>query len=118
MLAVEVKLAILGLPHAEDDLKGLARAFANGGGVDAKERKVGGKGANADAPVEAPPGHVVQHGDAVGDLGGMMHGQQGDAGGEDNLLGHGQSLGDEQFRGRCSLPTLGDVFTDPALAVA
>ena len=59
MLAIEVELAVFGLPHAEDDLQGLPRALCHGrriSGVNAEQRQVGSQGAYADAPVEAAPG--------------------------------------------------------------
>ena len=80
--------------------------------------QVGGQGPEADAPVKAAPGHVVQHRDAVGCVHRVVQGKHGDAGGEYDLLGQRQGLSDQKLRHRRVLPRFRDVFTDPSLVIA
>jgi hypothetical protein len=61
---------------------------------------------------------MVQHGDAMGGIHGMVEGQHRDPGGEDDALGACQGFGDEQFWHGGIFPRLRDMLADPRLVIA
>ena len=121
VLAFVAEVAVLGLPQPQDNVESLLALLphlVHGVVLDAVEVQVGGEGPDTDAPIEPPPGHVVQHGYAMGGIDRVVQGKHGDAGGQDDVFGEGQRLGDEQFRHRGVFPDLGDMLPDPCLVVA
>ena len=60
---------------------------------------------------------MIQHGDTVGGIDGMVERQHSDARRKDNALGQSQGFGDEQLGHRGVFPHLSDVLTDPGLVI-
>jgi hypothetical protein len=50
-----------------------------------------------DAPIKPAAGYVVDHGDAVGGIHGMLQGEHGSAGVQHSLVGQSKGLGDQQL---------------------
>ena len=65
-----------------------------------------------------PLGEVVEHRDAVGELGRMMIGQQEAAGADAEILGLPKTFDDQQVGRRMRLPGRGVVLADPGFLVA
>ena len=76
---------------------------------------VGGQATSPNAKHEPTLSHVVQVGDAAGQLCGMVVRQQVNACPQTDILGQHQSLGDHQVWRRYWLPRGGIVFSDPSL---
>ena len=110
---------ILG-PHLQDDLQRLAGhvAVLAGHAVDMEHRPVARQAGSGDAEIEPAAGEMVEHGDAVGEFGRVMVGQQEAAGAEADVLGLQERLRQQQIRRRVRLPGRGVVLADPGLGVA
>ena len=83
-----------------------------------EHRPVGRQARRGDAEIQPPSGQVVEHGDAVGELGGVVIRQQEAARADADALGLQQRLGDQQIGRRMRLPRRGVVLADPGLGVA
>jgi hypothetical protein len=59
---------------------------------------------------------VVEHGNTMRQVHGMVQGKQGNASAQEEMLGQGEGFGDEQIGRRRIFPPLGDVFANPGLA--
>ena len=96
VLAVVLAGAIL--EHGEDRLHGLVehRALVLHGAAERLE--LGDGGALAHAELAAPVAQQIEHGDALGDAGGMVGGELEDAVTEPNALRALASSGEEGFR--------------------
>ena len=86
--------------------------------VDVKQRPVAGKAAGAHAEQEATLGDVVEVGNAMGQFGGMVEGQQVGSRAQLDALGLHQRLGDQQVWRRNGLPGRGEVLADPGFVEA
>ncbi len=109
-----------GTPQLQDDLQRLAGHVAVDArhAVDVEHCPVARQARGGDAEIEPPARHVVEHGDAVRELGGMMIGQQEAARPQPDVLGLHQRLGDQEVGRGMRLPRCGVVLTDPAFGEA
>ena len=107
-------------PQLQDDLERLARHVAVDArhAVDVEHRPVARQARGGDAEVEPPARDVVEHGDAVRELGRMVIGQQEAAGAEPDVLGLHQRLRDQQVGRGMRLPRRGVMLADPAFGEA
>jgi hypothetical protein len=108
-------------PELEHDIQHFGRAGPHGGRirrVQTEQREIGRDGAPADSPLKTATGQVVEHGQSMRQVDGVVEGQEGDAGPEPHSLGQLQGLGDEQVGGGGILPALRQMLTDPRLAKA
>ena len=112
-----VERLLLG-PQFQDYLERLARHLAvlPGIAVDVEQRPVTRQSARGHAEVEAALGDVVEHRDAIGELGGMVVRHQEAAGADAHALRLHERLGHEQIGRRVRLPRRGVVLADPRLA--
>jgi hypothetical protein len=76
---------------------------------------VGGQSAHANANLVAPLSHVVQIGNPVSQLDGMMKGQQMPQWAEFDAFGSLQGLSDQQVRGWARFPSRRQVLSNPGL---
>ena len=87
--------------------------------VAAERRQLGDRGALAHAEFAAAVGQQVEHGDALGDAGGMVGGELEDAVAEPDLLGALAGGGEERFRRRRVRILFEEVMLDlPGVVVA
>src|SRR3954453_16586578 len=61
---------------------------------------------------------MIEHGDAVGELGGMVIGEKETAGAETNVFGLQKRLRQQQVRRGMRLPRRGVMLADPGLLIA
>ena len=108
----------VGSPELEHDVEHLGRASADGRRIEPEQRQIGRDAAPADAPLKPAAGHVVEHGQPVREVHGIVEREQRHARPEPHRLGQRQRLGQEQIGGRRVLPALGEMLAHPGLAVA
>jgi hypothetical protein len=79
---------------------------------------VAGQAAGGHAEVEAPLREVIEHGDAIGELGRMVIGHEEAAGPDAHAPRLHEGLGHEEVGRGVRLPRRGVVLADPRLAEA
>jgi hypothetical protein len=107
-------------PKLQDDLQRLARhvAVLPAHAVDIEHRPVARQTGCRHTKIQPALGEVIEHGNPVRKLGGVMIGQQKAAGAEPDVSGLAQSFDDQKVRGRMRLPGRGVMLADPAFLVA
>ncbi|MGY4256059.1 hypothetical protein ACVI1L_003127 [Bradyrhizobium sp. USDA 4516] len=107
-------------PHLQNDLERLAGhvAVLSRHAVDIEHRPVARQPGGRDAEIEPPVREMIEHRDAVGELGRVMIRQQEAAGPDADVLGLQQRLRDQQIRRRMRLPGCGVVLADPGFLIA
>ena len=79
---------------------------------------IAGQARRRQAKIEPAARDMVEHGDAVGELGGMVVGQQEAAGAEPDVLGLHQALRHQQVGRGMRFPGGGVMLADPAFGEA
>ena len=107
-------------PHPQDDFQRLAGhvAVLAGHAVDVEHRPVARQAGRRHAEIQPAAGEMIEHRDAVGELGGMVIGQEKTAGAEANVLGLQERLRQQQIRRRVGLPRRGVMLADPGFLIA
>ncbi len=107
-------------PQLQDDLQRLAGhvAVLPAHAVDVEHRPVARQARGRDAEIEPALGEMVEHRDAVGELGRVVIGQQEAARSDANVLGLHQRLRDQQVRRGIGFPGRGVVLADPGFLIA
>ncbi|MGY2938830.1 hypothetical protein ACVWZ6_008432 [Bradyrhizobium sp. GM6.1] len=107
-------------PHLQNDLQRLARhvAVLSAHAVDIEHGPVARQAARRDAEIEPTSREVIEHGDAVGELGRVVIGQQEAARPDTDILGLHQRLRDQQIGRGIGFPGRGMVLADPGLLIA
>ena len=83
-----------------------------------EQREIRRDTAASDAPLEPAARHVIEHGEPVREVDGIVEREQRHARPEPDLLRQRQRLGEEQIGRRRVLPALGQVLAHPDLAEA
>jgi hypothetical protein len=107
-------------PQLQDDVERLAGHLTvlPGIAVDIEQCPIAGQPTGGDAEIEPALRHVVEHRYAVGELGGVVIGQEETARSEADAAGLHQRLRDQQIGRRVRLPRRGVMLADPRLAEA
>jgi hypothetical protein len=107
-------------PEPEDDVEGFARHLAIDAGraIDVEHLPIARQSARGHAEVQAAARDVVEHCDAIGELGRVVIGQQEPAWADADVLRLHQGLRDEQIGCGMWFPRCRVVLTDPALGIA
>ena len=110
---------LLGGPQLQDDVERFAGHLAvlSGIAVDVEHRPVARQAARGDPEIQPPLRQMIQHCDAVRQLGRVMIGQQKPARRQPNAARLHQRLRDQEVGRRMWLPRRGVVLADPGLGI-
>ncbi len=106
------------VPETQDDFQRLPRHGPDVGRSDAEHRLVGGDRAGGHSEVQPASGKMIQHHQAAGEGGGVVHRQEEAARTQADVAGLGEGADQQEVGRGIGLPRHGVVLADPGLAIA